>query len=119
MGEKDLLALFEMQAELCRALGHSIRLQILDCLDAKPTANSDLLEKLKIPKANLSQHIGVLEKAGIVVVEKKGNATIISLAMPEVKKACNSVRQMLQQHLRRELERKSMFEKILSKQSAK
>lgn len=119
MGEKELQTLLEMQAELCRALGNAVRLQILDYLDAGPTPNAELLEKLQIPKANLSQHLGVLEKAGIISSEKVGNTSLISLAMPEVKKACSSVRQMLQQHLRRELEKKQRFEKILSKQSMK
>lgn len=116
MPQNEKLVLLEMQAELCKALGNAIRLQILEILDTKPIANGELLEKLKIPKANLSQHIGVLEKVGIVKVERIANTSSVSLAMPEVKKACYSVRLMLQQQLRRELEQKSKYEKILLKQ---
>lgn len=119
MLENEQKKLLEMQAELCRTLGHPLRLQIIEMLEARPLPNSELLEHLDIPKANLSQHLGVLEKAGIVKIERDGVTANVSLAMPEVKKACASVRQVLQLQIRRELEAKQKMERILARKNSR
>lgn len=119
MDERDSKMLFEMQAELCRVLGHAVRLQIINLLTTRPMPNSELLELLDIPKANLSQHLGVLEKAGIIKVERVGISAEISLAMPEVKKACSSVRQVLQEQLSQQLASKKKMKRVLENQKAR
>ncbi len=91
---------YELQAELCKALSHPLRLKILDLLEADTAvANSDLVESLDIPKANLSQHIGVLHKAGIITVEKSGIRNSIRLSAPQVKEACVIVKKALLESL--------------------
>ena len=62
---KDM-TLYEMQADICYALSHPIRLYILDLVASKEMSSSELLEELEIPKANLSQHLSVLKEAGIL-----------------------------------------------------
>jgi ArsR family transcriptional regulator len=60
------MALYEMQANICHALSHPLRLYILDLLSSEEMSSSQLLEVLEIPKANLSQHLSVLKEAGIL-----------------------------------------------------
>ena len=87
--------LYEKQAEICAALANPVRLMILDLLSEGESTATDLLEELEVPKSNLSQHLNVLKRAGVLKVRAEGRFQYMSLAMPEVKQACALVRKML------------------------
>lgn len=88
-------SIYEMQAEICSALASPVRLQILDLLAGGEKTSTDLLKELKIPKANLSQHLAVLRDAGIIVFRKEGLYHYLSLGIPKIKDACTIVRSVL------------------------
>lgn len=87
--------IYDLQAEICSALASPVRLQILDLLSTGEKTASELLEVLKIPKANLSQHLAVLKDAGIVHARKEGLFQYMSLSLPKIKDACALVRSVL------------------------
>jgi ArsR family transcriptional regulator len=87
--------IYELQADICSALAHPVRLHILDLLSDDEKTVGDLLEILKIPKANLSQHIAVLKDAGILKARKEGLYSYLSLSIPKIKEACSLVRSVL------------------------
>lgn len=87
--------IYDLQAELCSALASPVRLHILDLLSNGEKTATELLEVLKIPKANLSQHISVLKDAGIIQSRKKGLFQYMSLSIPKIKDACALVRSVL------------------------
>ena len=91
--------LYELQAEICSALAHPIRLQILDLLSEGEKNSSQLLEILKIPKANLSQHLSVLRDAGLVNTRREGLFHFFSVAIPQIKDACSLVKRVLNEKL--------------------
>lgn len=97
--------LYEMQAEICGALAHPVRLKILDLLDEGEMTSSQLLKRLPIPKANLSQHLTVLKDAGLVGTRKEGLYQYVSLALPKVKDACAIVRGVLTERIERQHKR--------------
>jgi ArsR family transcriptional regulator len=101
---KDSAALqaeiFERQARICKAFANSTRLRMLDLLGKRDWAASELQKELGISKANLSQHIAVLKGAGIVAARRSGKAVHFSLTMPEVKSACQLIRDVLQAQIR-------------------
>jgi DNA-binding transcriptional ArsR family regulator len=88
--------IYERQAEICKAFAHPVRLMILDLIAKREMPSADLQESLGITKANLSQHLTVLRTAGVVIVRREGKHVFCSLAMPEVKQACELVRKVLQ-----------------------
>jgi len=61
---------------------------------------SDLLEQLSISKANLSQHLTILKRAGVVSTRRDGKHIYCSLAIPEVKQACQLIRNVLRAQIR-------------------
>ncbi len=104
---------YEKQADLCSALANPIRLKILDLLAEQEYSAKDLGEVLGLPKSNISQHLSVLKNAGILQVRSEGLYQFLSLAMPEVKQACNMVKKMLISKMEKESEfMKSMKVKI-------
>lgn len=97
--DRQMLQLYELQAEICKALAHPVRLRILDLISEGEKSGIQLLETLKIPKANLSQHLSVLKGAGILKERREGLSRILSLAIPQVEEACELVRKVLAQRL--------------------
>lgn len=87
--------IFERQAQICKAFAHPGRLRILDLLGKGERGVSDLQKELGVSKTNLSQQISILKSAGVVSTRRKGKQIYCSLAMPEVKQACQLIRGVL------------------------
>ncbi|MFO1464477.1 MAG: metalloregulator ArsR/SmtB family transcription factor [bacterium] len=99
MSDPGLEKIYELQAELCRALANPVRLRILDLISEGARSSSQLLEVLEIPKANLSQHLSVLKSAGILAERREGPFRVLSLAIPQIEQACELIRKVLAQRL--------------------
>ena len=93
--------LYERQAALCKALAHPIRIQLLDFVGKGERACADLQKLLGVSKANLSQHVSQLRHAGMIVTRRQGKQLYCSIAMPEVKEACQMIRNVLKLQLRK------------------
>jgi ArsR family transcriptional regulator len=90
------LEVFERQARICKAFAHPGRLQILDLLGQSERGVSQLQVELGISKTSLSQHLAILKSAGVLATRREGKQIYCSLAMPEVKQACQLIRKVLQ-----------------------
>jgi ArsR family transcriptional regulator len=87
--------IFERQAQICKAFAHPRRLRILDLLGKGERGVSDLQSELGISKTNISQQISILKSAGVLVTRRNGKQIYCSLAIPEVKQACELIRGVL------------------------
>lgn len=88
--------IFERQAQICKAFAHPGRLMVLDLLGQGELGISDLQEALGISKTNISQHLSILKSVGVIATRREGKQIYCSLAMPEVKEACQLIRKVLQ-----------------------
>jgi ArsR family transcriptional regulator, virulence genes transcriptional regulator len=87
--------IFERQARICKAFAHPGRLQILDSLGSGEKGIGDLQTELEISKTGMSQHIAILKSVGVITTRRSGKQIYCSLAMPEVKQACQLIRKVL------------------------
>lgn len=108
-----LRPVFERQADLCKALAHPVRLEILELLGTQEMSSSQLCDILEIPKANASQHVQILRDAGLVRVEKISTSNLLSLTMPGIKEACTTVRNLLMSQLIQEKDQQTELRDIL------
>ena len=92
--------ILERQVLICKAFANSTRLHILDLLGKRDWSAAEIQKELGISKANLSQHAMVLRSAGVVVRRREGKNVYFSLAMPEVRKACQLIRHVLRAQIR-------------------
>ena len=92
--------IFEMQVRICKAFANSTRLRMLDLLAKREYTVSDLQSALGITLPNVSQHLSVLKAAGIVTTRRDGKQIHCSLTLPEVKEACQLIRNVLRAQLR-------------------
>jgi DNA-binding transcriptional ArsR family regulator len=93
---------FERQASICRAFAHPKRLHLLDLLANGEQRLSTMQKKLGVSRANFSQHLAILKAAGVVTTRRKGLDRYCSLALPEVKQACQLIRKVLRGQLRKQ-----------------
>jgi ArsR family transcriptional regulator len=92
--------ILERQVTICKAFANSTRLRMLDLLGQRDWSSADLQHELGVSKANLSQHVHILKSAGVIVRKREGREVIFSLAMPEVKKACQLIQHVLRAQIR-------------------
>jgi DNA-binding transcriptional ArsR family regulator len=92
--------ILERQVLICKAFANTTRLHILDLLGKRNWSAAEIQKELGISKANLSQHAMVLRSAGVVVRRREGKQVYFSLAMPEVKKACQLIQHVLRAQIR-------------------
>lgn len=91
----DRNALYRLQAEICRVLGHPRRLEILDLLANGERSTAELLRALGLPKANLSQHLALMKRVGLLESRRAGRQVYLRLAFGEIKRACQLIRGVL------------------------
>ncbi len=92
--------ILELQCEICKALGHPARLAIVDLLSNKETPASDLIEALGTSKANVSKHMILLARAGIVEARREGRQVLYRLTDPQIHTACSIMRSILYRRLK-------------------
>jgi len=92
--------ILERQVMICKAFANTTRLHILDLLGKRDWTAAEIQKELGISKANLSQHATVLKSAGVVLRRREGKQVYFSLAMPEVKRACQLIQHVLRAQIR-------------------
>lgn len=100
--EKEI---YKLHAEVCKALAHPLRIEVIDILQKGEQCFSDILEVTGGLKSNLSQHLSVMVNNGILNVRKDSRCNYYKLSSPKVAKACSLMREVLitsmeQQHER-------------------
>ncbi len=78
--------LYEIKANLFKALAHPARIRVLEVLSANgdPTPVSELLAATDLEPTLLSQHLGVLKRNRVVTANRVGNAVFYELAHPKI-----------------------------------
>lgn len=93
------LELYRMQAEIAKVLGNPVRLRVLNLIGDREMAYGALLDDLGVSRANLSQHLAILRKAGVVSVRREGVHVHYRLTFPEIKDLCSTMREILAKRL--------------------
>src|SRR3989338_6518052 len=83
---------FELHAELLKALAHPKRLEIIHLLRDRSLTVGEIQEMLDLPQANLSQHLTVLRHAKVVTTKKKGKQIFYKLSHGNFIKASDLLR---------------------------
>ena len=70
------------RAEILKALGHPIRVQMLDALSRVDRCVNDLRILAAVCQANISRHLACLKRVGLVTERRAGPRVIHHLACP-------------------------------------
>ncbi|SFS31555.1 ArsR/SmtB family transcription factor [Saccharopolyspora flava] len=87
--------LYQVKADFFKTLGHPARIRVLELLSDREQAVSEMLPEVGVEPANLSQHLAVLRRAGLVVTRKEGSTVFYSLTSPHVAELLTVARRIL------------------------
>lgn len=90
-----------LQAEVLKVLASPRRLEILHRLADGPLEVGRLALALGASQPNVSQHLAVLRTAGMVEAERDGREVRYRLTDPDVIRACDLMRDVLERRLSR------------------
>jgi len=91
---------FELHAQLLKALSHPKRLEIIHLLRDQELSVSQIQKMLDLPQANLSQHLQVLRQVEVVKTRRQGKEIRYSLAHKNFIKASDLFREVLVERYR-------------------
>jgi DNA-binding transcriptional ArsR family regulator len=83
--------LVELIAERFRALSEPTRIKLLDQLREGEATVLELTERIGTTQQNVSKHLGVLQRSGIVARRKQGNFAYYRIADEGVFALCETV----------------------------
>ena len=85
----------EIKAALFKALGHPVRVRLLELLTPGEQPVSELITATGLEASHLSQHLTVLRRTGLVTARRTGNAVHYTLAHPSVVDLLSAARTFL------------------------
>ena len=80
-GQDDAERLRVFKAEFFKALGHPLRIQILELLRSGPLGVTQILAATGAPGSSVSQQLGILRARSIVTAERRGTSIIYSVVI--------------------------------------
>lgn len=87
--------IFEMHAQLCKTLAHPKRLEIISFLKNGEKSVKELLDRVGISKANLSQHLAILRQNNVILARRNGLNIYYSISNKKMIQACDIIREVL------------------------
>jgi ArsR family transcriptional regulator len=91
--------IFELHADVCKVFSNAKRLEILNTLRDKEMTASELIERIGLSKANLSQHMSILKSKGVVLTRREGVNIYYCISNPKIIQACDLMREVLLEQL--------------------
>lgn len=96
--------LFERIADRLKAIADPTRLQILHTLQRGEMSVTTILREVGGSQANVSKHLSVLRRAGLVECRREGVNAFYRIVDPTVFSICRSVCDSLERHINAERE---------------
>jgi len=93
-------SLRRFKADIFQALAHPTRIAIIELLQNGELSAGELMEKLGMEQANVSQHLSVLRGKMIVANRKSGNQVFYSVRDPIIIEVLALMRRYFQRHLK-------------------
>ena len=82
MLDKNKQLLFEKQAEIAKAIAHPLRTAIIDFLKEGEQCVCDIADYVGSERSNISRHLSVMVKAGVLEYRKEGLKVMYKLKTP-------------------------------------
>lgn len=100
-GEDAEEELCRLQAEFCKGMAHPKRIHILRILKGGEKTVGELARLAELPQANVSQHLALLRKFGLLTTRRVGTNIYYSIGDPRVTEACELVRGCIGERLKK------------------
>ena len=89
---------YQKNAEIYKVLANPKRLEILNLLKLREFAVEELRAIVKVPKANLSQHLALLRHARLVTVRRSGTKAHYQIIDRRIVEPCRILHNLREHH---------------------
>ena len=89
------IRVYELQAEVYKALANPTRLMIISSLGEGERTVSEIVKELNLSKSNVSQHLNYMKSVGLVCSRKEGRKVYYYISDKRILKAIELVKQAL------------------------
>jgi ArsR family transcriptional regulator len=96
----DTKKFYDLKAEIIQAAAHPIRLAIIEYLANGERCVCDIVEYVGAQRSNVSRHLSVMLKAGVVESRKEGLKQIYFLKTPCIVKFLGCVEEALKEKIK-------------------
>ena len=87
--------IFLLHANICKTLANPRRLEIIAALREDELTATQIVRRIHISKANLSQHMKILIEKGVVLSRRECLNVFYKLSDDRITKACDLMREVL------------------------
>jgi ArsR family transcriptional regulator len=91
--------IYQLHAAVCQTLANARRLEIIERLRPGEQTVGELAEALGISQPNVSQHLALMRRAGIVIARREGLNVWYRVSSPKIFRACALMRELLLENL--------------------
>jgi ArsR family transcriptional regulator len=88
-------SIYNTQAELCKCMSSTIRIEIVHVLRDGPQRVSEIARITSHPQAVISRNLGVLRNGGVVTARRQYRDVIYEIANPKIVEICDLMREVL------------------------
>jgi ArsR family transcriptional regulator len=92
---------YELQAAVCKAMGHPVRMKVLDLLREGEECVCRLAPQAGVTESNLSQLLAALRRVGVVDTRREGHSIYYRVRDPRIFQVIDRMRAMLADQLER------------------
>ena len=89
--------LFEKQANIAKAIGHPVRVAVIDFLQNGEQCVCDIAIRVGSERTNLSKHLSVMVAAGVLQSRKDGLKVIYKIKTPCIVRFLDCLRECLKE----------------------
>jgi len=95
----DTNKILKLKAEIIQAVAHPVRLAIVEFLADGEKCVCEIVDYVGAQRSNVSRHLSVMLKAGVLENRKDGLKIIYSLKIPCIRKFLECVEETLKERL--------------------
>ena len=99
MIQNEKWQIYELQAEVIKAVAHPIRLAIVEFLKDGEQCVCEIADHLRSKRSNISRHLALMLTAGILQCRKEGQNIYYTLKTPCLTNFLGCVNQMLMEKM--------------------
>jgi len=87
--------LYLLQADVFKVYANPLRIEIIELLSEQPLSFKELMDTTGALKSNLSQHLTLMTKNGLIITSKVGLHNHYELSSKKVMKACVLIKKIM------------------------